>query len=333
MKNLVSILVALTLMFGLLSVTQATSKMNVYSLDGRVEVIDVADFNAWHAVGWYSAPVMNIYTLDGRSQIILKSDFNAWHAVGWYSAPVMTVYSLDGRSRVIVKSDFDAWHAVGWYSAPVMTVYAPDGRSQVIVKSDFNAWRAVGWNGIPDIPAPYQEKINEYKNALTMGQKSFQKAYPDDKSVNTLMIGYAYWFGNASFAYTLYDVDKNGIPELIFSNRDVLIDIYTLNNGNLVKLFEECYFGERARLHILSDGTLLTEGSSGAATSSCETYKLSWNGYSLSRTDAFYFDGMGRDPYMYDYEYLTPDAYSNRLSKYLSYSIFDNLTWYVFATK
>ncbi len=101
-------------MFASITSVQAEEYMNVYALDGRVEVIKTTDFDAWHAVGWYSAPVMYVHAPDGRSEIIVKSDFDAWHAVGWYSAPVMYVYAADGRKQLVLKSEAPQWKAVGW---------------------------------------------------------------------------------------------------------------------------------------------------------------------------------------------------------------------------
>ncbi len=114
MKKLVSFIIVLCLMIAVIPVAHAQEYMNVYALDGRVEVIKKSDFDAWHKVGWYSAPVMYVYSLDGRTEIIKISDFDAWHKVGWYSAPVMYVYAADGRKQIVTKSDAPAWKAVGW---------------------------------------------------------------------------------------------------------------------------------------------------------------------------------------------------------------------------
>ena len=149
MKKLLSFIMVLCLMITVIPVVHAQEYINVYSADGRVEVIEKSDFDAWHKVGWYSAPVMYVYSIDGRRELILKSDFNAWHAVGWYSAPVMYVYSIDGRSQIIPKDDYEAWRAVGWCSSTPMIVYSPDGRTQYIPKNEFPLWQSVGWYSAP----------------------------------------------------------------------------------------------------------------------------------------------------------------------------------------
>ncbi len=146
MKKTFCFLIICVIMLSMLPAAQANEYMNVYAPEGRVEVIKTADFDAWHAVGWYSAPVMYVYALDGRCELILKSNYYTWSQVGWYDAPKMYVYSPYNQTKLINKSDFDYYHANGWYSAPVMYVYAPDGRKQLVLESDAPAWKAVGWD-------------------------------------------------------------------------------------------------------------------------------------------------------------------------------------------
>ena len=146
MKKLLSFILVGILMLSIIPTVQASEYMNVYATDGRVEYIKVEDFAAWHAVGWYSAPVMNIYAPDGRSMVIVKSDYSAWKAVGWYNTPVMYVYNIKGEQKLIYTADFNSYHQNGWYSEPVMYVYARDGRKQLVTKSTAPAWKAVGWD-------------------------------------------------------------------------------------------------------------------------------------------------------------------------------------------
>lgn len=175
--------------------------------------------------------------------------------------------------------------------------------------------------------APYDAKINEYYQAMNADENSFDRS--DDSSINGLMVGYARSYEGKLY-YSVYDINKNGVPELIFSNGTHFIDVYSLNNGSLVKLFENCYFGERSRLHILADGTLLTEGSGGASTSSYETYKLGGNG-SLESTGAYYFNTDGPDTYMKGYTYISSNEYVDKVNNYISYSVFNSLNWELFA--
>lgn len=175
--------------------------------------------------------------------------------------------------------------------------------------------------------APYDAKIHEYYLAMSADEVGFDSS--DYHSINSLMIHYARIYSGKLY-FTLYDINADRVPELIFSNGTHFIDIYTISNSKLVKIFKNCFFGERSRLHILSDGTLLTEGSSGASTSSCQIFKLNSDG-SLSKTGAYYFDTNGPDPYMGGYLYISTNEYVGIVSNYISYSIYDWLNWNLFA--
>lgn len=174
MKKVVSLLVVLVMTLSIFTVVQAEEYMYVYAPDGRSEYIKVADFYAWHEVGWYSAPVMYVYALDGRSQLILTSDFTAWNAVGWYDAPVMYVYNTSDEQTIIRVSEFDYHHSHGWYSAPVVRVYAPDGRSEVILKQDLQAWINVGWSQTKFVTmySPYGKKVVIKADEIEKWEKS-----------------------------------------------------------------------------------------------------------------------------------------------------------------
>ena len=42
-----------------------------------------------------------VYAPDGRAELIETTDLEAWLAVGWYAERVVTVYAIDGRSLVV----------------------------------------------------------------------------------------------------------------------------------------------------------------------------------------------------------------------------------------
>ena len=180
----------------------------------------------------------------------------------------------------------------------------------------------------------YDKKITEYYSAAIMNEDSFFETYGGDySSINSLIVGYYHSYGGMSLCYALYDVDENGVQELIFSDGKNIIDIYTLKNNSIVKLFEGCYFGERSRLHVLSGGRLLSEGSSGAASGSCEMYRIDSDSATLTVAGALYYDGNGRDSYMdATYSYTSMDEYLELINTWLADSIFDELSWFAFIS-
>lgn len=180
----------------------------------------------------------------------------------------------------------------------------------------------------------YDKKITEYYSAAIMNEDSFFETYGGDySSINSLIVGYYHSYGGMSLCYALYDVDENGVQELIFSDGKNIIDIYTLKNNSIVKLFEGCYFGERSRLHVLSGGRLLSEGSGGAASGSCEMYRIDSDSATLTVAGALYYDGNGRDSYMdATYSYTSMDEYLELINTWLADSIFDELSWFAFIS-
>lgn len=94
-----------------------------------------------------------------------------------------------------------------------------------------------------------------------------------------------------------------------------------------MKLYENCYFGDRSRLHILYDGSLLSEGSNGASTSSYKVHKISGSGIALVKVKFAYYDGTGKKSYMNGFDYLTKKDFEKNLNKYLGMSIIDIFNW------
>ena len=227
MKKLTSLAIVIVLMLSILPTAQASEYMNVYSLDGRVEVISTSDFDAWHAVGWYSAPVMYVYAPDGRCEIIKISDFDAWHKVGWYSAPVMTVYAGE-RSTIIAKEEFRNWHNVGWDGYVPITL--PSGKTVSVLTND------VGKYVNKDPAVYYNSKCYNSLNVIqwspfgtyiTVEQaRMIAKKYVDENYVyckNGLSEYMKHWEGVLS-GY------EEQIPELAdYSDTSYLIGVYALD--------------------------------------------------------------------------------------------------------
>lgn len=97
----------------------------------------------------------------------------------------------------------------------------------------------------------------------------------------------------SSVGYTLYDVDGNGIEELIIADkRENIYDnrillMYTLHNGKPVLLIDGWM---RYRFYLLDDNTVYNEGSSGAAYTIFATYRMAEDGIRLEAIDCYYSD-------------------------------------------
>ncbi len=179
----------------------------------------------------------------------------------------------------------------------------------------------------------YNAKLAEYEAAANLTTEELSNKHDSlEGTINYTMVFNTSMYGG-TLAYTLYDIDKNGVNELILSNTQTVIDVYTQTDGSLIKLFEDCYFGDKVRLHILTDGSLLAEGASSAFSSQYEAYKLGADGYSLTETENGYFNDMGEDEYMSDHTYLSMNEYESKVQNYLSKSIMDEFVWNLFVIK
>ena len=80
------------------------------------------------------------------------------------------------------------------------------------------------------------------------------------------------------FYCAYYDIDKNGIDELLIGislGEDVkTVDIYGFNGSQVAQVVDEPTLGDRSQLSILEDGTLYIMGSSGADHTSHTYYQL-----------------------------------------------------------
>ena len=190
------------------------------------------------------------------------------------------------------------------------------------------------------VTALYQDKIEEYRQALAMGREAFEKKYNVDgeidcTSINAHMIDMIYSCGG-EFYYDIMDINHDGTPEIIFSNGGDIGDIYTVHDSTVIKLFENCqfgaqYWGASGHLYILSSGALVTIN--GALTyGQYEIYKIDENTGKLSNpTECYYYAGAGPNPDMRGYTFLSSDEYMNKLNTLLKDSISDEIDWTLIA--
>ena len=156
----------------------------------------------------------------------------------------------------------------------------------------------------------------------------------------SILSEYCYYGGEISYA--LYDIDANGIRELIFILDGSIIDLYSISNGEVVKLFPDCYFGVRSRLYILDNGIVLNEGSNGADSSSMTKYYLFDDGdsveiqeimsYGYDESKGYFEDVAYKNEigYVVYYE-ISSDKYIDILDDLLSNDVTDSLVKNIIA--
>lgn len=95
--------------------------------------------------------------------------------------------------------------------------------------------------------------------------------------------------------YSYYDIDQNGVPELLLSMGDSedigeIVDVYGLNGSEAVCIQGNDTLGDRSRLTIYDDGTLYREDSGGASYGEYTFYRLASNGYELEEIEKYTYD-------------------------------------------
>ena len=175
--------------------------------------------------------------------------------------------------------------------------------------------------------APYEAKIKEYEQALAMDDETFAEAHGelDCSSINdnALMLVRT---GEGTISYTRYDVDGNGVEELLFSDGWTFVDAYTLNGGRIIKLYEDCYFGYRTILSITPKGEWVVHSASSAWSASEEIGKLNAEGTAIEKVAAYYCDDTGPSDGYGDAQFVSEDEFI-KLAEQYSGDIHDSLTW------
>lgn len=86
----------------------------MYSDDGRVFYIPIAESEAYSTVGLYYTPRLTMYSTDGRTIIVNMDETEMYEAANWYIEPTALVYRAPGEAEYIIQSDIDVYRQNGW---------------------------------------------------------------------------------------------------------------------------------------------------------------------------------------------------------------------------
>ena len=248
--------------------------------------------------------------IDGRTLVPLRAIFEALGAEVDWDGDTKTVTSTKGSDTVKMTIGDDKFTKNGETRTLDVPAQIINSRTMVPVRAISEAYgctvdwdndtktvsiySAGGNNNKPANPdySVYDTKINEYRNALAMSVEEFYSKYDggaDCSSINALIVDYCHGYSGKNIGYTLYDVDNNGVSELIFSDLNSVIDIYTLKDNKIVKLYKDCFFGDRTGLYILPDGKLFTVASVGSS-AECEIGVIGNDGGSVVNNEKYYYN-------------------------------------------
>lgn len=179
--------------------------------------------------------------------------------------------------------------------------------------------------------------FQKYKEILDYYYDQASNGWPEEglykeKEIEASYMYFRYFPNLSDVGYTLIDLDKDGVQELImgtFNNdyKDEIMDLFTIVNGKVKHVFSG---GERDGFYLLSDCTLVNQGSSGAADSVVAHFSLKngrlWALDYIHMTDIFtgeYTVYHGKD--FYEDEYVRK-AYSEQGPSYAK-SLLETISW------
>lgn len=90
-------------------------------------------------------------------------------------------------------------------------------------------------------------------------------------------------------SFSIADIDENGIPELLIGSADSILDIYTWQEGKIIRLLEQPT--ERSNLSLRADGILDLDGSGGAASHYCSYFEIRDDGKSCDLFEYYHIEG------------------------------------------
>ena len=184
--------------------------------------------------------------------------------------------------------------------------------------------------------ALYIPKIEEYKNAIQMSLEEFDEKYikdesPDCSSINADIIRHNVTIrGPVNYSYALTDINGNGIQELLITDGRSIIDMYTIKEEKLVKIFENCSYGYKTRMYALSDGRILIDEDGGSGLSKFRLGTLSTDGTAFEPKEGYF----GNDPNAYmpvevmdGYTLISIGEYKEMLSGLMEKSVLGTAYW------
>lgn len=153
-----------------------------------------------------------------------------------------------------------------------------DGHDQAITPPELSTPNTVPNN------KKYASVFDAYSEACSIGvnayrEVSMSQSRPTPYFPNCVeAIGYGYYESGYPLYFAYYDVNEDGTDELFIgqSNGQIitLLDMYSYDGNEPVKLFPDISFGSRSNLTVTQNHELVVNGSSGADNPSAEYYWL-----------------------------------------------------------
>lgn len=202
---------------------------------------------------WFIAHADNADTLTWELRDPAGNAYSAAEAMA--ANPGLKLEDLQNDTIAVsnVPESLDGWSVVGVFSNASGSVTTSPAKITV-----------------QKLASGYAQVVEKYRNAYASGVNE-QAAYVSGYSE---MAAYS-----AHVGYALIDLDGNGVQEIIVAgtgsgnnNGNIIFEICTLVNDQPVNI---CMSSARNRYYLRTDGTVLNEGSSGAAYSNYDVLSVS----------------------------------------------------------
>ena len=197
---------------------------------------------------------------------------------------------------------------------------------------DFIAYKDLSYDdSSADAACIYNDVLEQYRN---MVQNNFYKDMIDSDNYDNSfgdMIGMEIRHHEQDIYYALYDIDGNGIEELIIAggeNRNANpdnsawnYDLYGYDGTNAVHIFSDMEFGYRTNFSLYENGVIEVFSSGSAAESYVDFYKLKDDGFTPEKINSFAVVGhLEGDEPVFDYLQndgeIAEDEYNANIQSY-----------------
>ena len=133
----------------------------------------------------------------------------------------------------------------------------------------------------------YSEVLEEYKSAIKDENNISNYKLINERAMH-------YYFSQKgtedefNFKYSYFDINKDGIDELLIN--DSIIDIFSYDGNKIIRLFEDnaSCLGERCSIDLYDDGTIFFRGSGGASQHYISFYNINKNTSTRNTINSYY---------------------------------------------
>lgn len=109
--------------------------------------------------------------------------------------------------------------------------------------------------------------------------------------------------------YSLYDIDGNGIEELLLSLDDQIFEVYSTDGEIISPYFNDEYLSQRSYLTLYDNGHMIVQASGGAEYSQYSLFEISGDGLVVTELDRIMYDSVGAPEGTPFYRESEPEVY------------------------